>query len=145
MNPMPAIARSDDSADLLRRIADGDEIAFQHLYERLKATCYGLALRVTRDEHIAQDVLQEAFSDVWSQAHRYDPRLASAGAWVTVLTHRRAVDRVRQEESDRRRGTRWATATHDPDHDHVAEVVDMRAEHRLASSAKPLSWPTSGG
>lgn len=134
MNAIPG-ASPEEAVNLVQRVAAGDDAAFRELYEQYAPAAYGLALRVTRDEHLAQDVLQEAFADVWVQADRYDPRLASAGAWVTVLTHRRAVDRVRREQSDRHRGRRWATATHEPDHDHVASVVDLRAEHRSVRQA----------
>ena len=60
MIPMPD-RHQDDSAPLLARIAEGDEVAFRDLYEQMSPAAYGLALRVTRDEHLAQDVLQEAF------------------------------------------------------------------------------------
>jgi RNA polymerase sigma-70 factor, ECF subfamily len=134
MIPMPD-QHVDDHAPLLARIADGDEGAFRELYEQMSPAAYGLALRVTRDEYLAQDVLQEAFAEVWSSAQRYDVAVASARAWVTMLTHRRAVDRVRREQSDRRRSSTWAAASHDPDHDHVAAVVDLRAEHRSVRHA----------
>jgi RNA polymerase sigma-70 factor (ECF subfamily) len=120
---------------LLARVAQGDESAFQALYGVLGPTAYGLALRVTRDEHLAQDVLQEAFTDVWAQAGRFDPAESSARAWITMLTHRRAVDRVRREQADRDRNARWATTTHERDHDSVAEVVELRAEHRRVRHA----------
>lgn len=118
------------ASSLIARVGDQDEDAFRALYRLLAPTAYGLALRVTRDEHLAQDVLQEAFADVWAQAGRFDPAQSSARAWVTMLTHRRAVDRVRREQSDRDRSARWASGSAEPAHDAVAEVVQLRAEHR---------------
>jgi RNA polymerase sigma-70 factor (ECF subfamily) len=120
---------------LLARVAHGDENAFRALYRLLGPSAYGLALRVTRDEHLAQDVLQEAFADVWAQAGRFDPAASSARAWVVMLTHRRAVDRVRREQSDRDRAARWATTSREREHDGVAEVVALRAEHRAVRAA----------
>jgi RNA polymerase sigma-70 factor (ECF subfamily) len=120
---------------LLAAVARGDQAAFRALYREFAPSAYGLALRVTGDEHLAQDVLQEAFADVWAQAGRFDPALSSARAWVTMLTHRRAVDRVRREQSDRDRVTRWASTRGDRDHDGVAEVVALRAEHRQVRAA----------
>ena len=123
------------ASQLIARVADGEEDAFRALYRRLAPSAYGLALRVTRDEHLAQDVLQEAFADVWAQAGRYDPAQSSARAWVTMLTHRRAVDRVRREQADRDRTARWASASSETAHDAVAEVVQLRAEHRRVRQA----------
>jgi RNA polymerase sigma-70 factor (ECF subfamily) len=52
-----------------------------------------------------------------------------------MLTHRRAVDRVRREQSDRDRAARWATTSREREHDGVAEVVALRAEHRAVRAA----------
>jgi RNA polymerase sigma-70 factor (ECF subfamily) len=122
-------------SELVARVAQGDEDAFRLLYRATSPAAYGLALRVTRDEHIAQDVLQEAFADLWAQADRFDPQSSSVRSWVTMLTHRRAVDRVRREQGDRNRVSHWATSTHERDHDSVAEVVEIRAEHRRVRQA----------
>lgn len=133
--------RSDPAAHLLSLVADGDQGGFRQLYELLSPAVYGLALRVTRDEHLAQDVLQETFAEVWSSAGRYDPSLASVRGWVTMLAHRRAVDRVRREQSERQRLQTWTTSAHEPAHDHVAAVVDLRAEHRSVRQALSALTP----
>jgi RNA polymerase sigma-70 factor (ECF subfamily) len=120
---------------LVAQVADGDEVAFRAVYRRYAPPGYGVALRVTRDAHLAQDVLQEAFTDVWKGAAAFDPDASSVRAWVLMLVHRRAVDRVRREQSDRDRGAAWATRSHEPEHDHAAEVVELRAEHRRVRAA----------
>lgn len=135
MSGMTAEELGPSAAALIARIADRDEAAFRSLYRMLGPTAYGLALRVTRDEHLAQDVLQEAFADVWAQAERFDPHLSSARAWVTMLAHRRAVDRVRREQADRDRSARWTASAVDREHDEVAEVVQLRSEHRRVRQA----------
>jgi RNA polymerase sigma-70 factor (ECF subfamily) len=111
-------------------VAAGDEAAFRAVYRRYAPIAYGLALRVVRDPHLAQDALQEAFADIWASAATFDPRSSSVRAWVMLLVHRRAVDRVRREQAERDRGTAWTAGRHEPAHDHVAEVVELRAEHR---------------
>jgi RNA polymerase sigma-70 factor (ECF subfamily) len=135
MSPVPLPAADPSPSELVARVAAGDEDAFRLLYRSHSAAAYGLALRVTRDEHLAQDVLQEAFADLWAQAGRFDPQTSSVRSWVTLLTHRRAVDRVRREQGDRDRVSQWATATRERDHDSVAEVVELRAEHRRVRQA----------
>ncbi len=122
-------------AQLVGGIANGDEDALRGLYRALGPLGYGLALRVTRDPHLAQDVVQEAFTDVWSSAATFDPARSSVRAWVLMLVHRRAVDRVRREQSERSRGTVWVSGRHEREHDQVADVVELRAEHRRVRSA----------
>ena len=136
-------AAADGSAPshLLMRIAAGDETAFADFYELMSPSAYGLALRVTRDTHMAQDVVQETFTEVWRQAARFHPESSSARAWVAMMTHRRAVDRVRREQSDRDRGATWASTSGVRAHDSVAEVVQLRAEHRRVRSAMERLTP----
>jgi RNA polymerase sigma-70 factor, ECF subfamily len=135
MRPVNQRASDPSPDELVVRVAAGDEDAFRTLYRSHSSAAYGLALRVTRDEHMAQDVLQEAFSDLWAHAGRFDPQTSSVRSWVTMLTHRRAVDRVRREQGDRDRVARWVTSTRERDHDSVAEVVELRAEHRRVRQA----------
>ena len=62
---------------------------------------YGLALRVLRDEALAEDAVQEAFLAVWRGAARFIPERAKASTWILTLVHRRAVDLVRREQRRR--------------------------------------------
>jgi len=135
MRLVSATAADPTPSELLARVGAGDEAAFRALYRLQAPSAYGMALRVTRDEHMAQDVLQEAFADVWSQAGRFDPAASSVRSWITMLTHRRAVDRVRREQAERDRVSRWTVSTQERDHDSVAEVVALRAEHRRVRHA----------
>lgn len=123
------------SERLLHGCALGDREAFRALYGRFSSSAYGLALRVLRDEQLAQDAVQEAFTQVWTDAATFDDSLASARSWVMTLVHRRAVDRVRREEADRSRGRAWGTRQVVPAHDSVAEIVELRAEHRRVRTA----------
>jgi RNA polymerase sigma-70 factor (ECF subfamily) len=128
-------ATSPTPAQLVGGIVAGDEDALRALYRAFGSLGYGLALRVTRDPHLAQDVVQEAFTDVWSSAASFDPTRSSVRAWVAMLVHRRAVDRVRREQSERSRGTVWVARRHEREHDQVADVVELRAEHRRVRAA----------
>jgi RNA polymerase sigma-70 factor, ECF subfamily len=126
---------------LLAACAAGERAAFQALYGELSPAAYGLALRVLRDEHLAQDALQEAFTQVWTDADRFDPLTGTARAWIMTIVHRRAVDRVRRDIADRQRGHDWGAGQLDVSHDSVAEIVELRAEHRRVRSALAALTP----
>jgi RNA polymerase sigma-70 factor, ECF subfamily len=101
-SPQAAALRSDlahlsDEA-LVALVARGDEGALGELYDRFGRTAYGLALRILRDDALAEDALQEAFLSVWRTASRFVPERARAGTWILTLVHRRAVDLVRREQ-----------------------------------------------
>jgi RNA polymerase sigma factor (sigma-70 family) len=86
---------------LVALVARGDDAALGELYDRVGGIAYGLALRVLRDERLAEDAVQEGFLTVWRSAAAFRAERAKASTWILTLVHRRAVDLVRRE--DRRR------------------------------------------
>src|SRR3954471_24369677 len=82
-------------------LARSDETALAELYDRFGRVAYGLALRVLRDEKLAEDAVQEGFLAAWRNADRFMPERGKASTWLLTFVHRRAVDLVRRE--DRRR------------------------------------------
>ena len=94
------LAHLSDEA-LVALVARGDETALAELYDRVGRVAFGLALRVLRDDRLAEDAVQEAFLGVWRTAASFTPERAKASTWILTLVHRRAVDLVRREERRR--------------------------------------------
>src|SRR5437868_15186423 len=90
---------SDEALVLLA--ARSQQGALAELYDRYGRPAYGLALRIVRDEALAEDAVQEAFLSVWRTAARFVPERGKASTWILTLVHRRAVDLVRREERRR--------------------------------------------
>lgn len=86
---------------LLRRVAAGDHAALGELYDRYAGLAHGLALRILRDAAEAQDVVQEAFVQMWRQAARYDAARGSPQAWVCTIARTRSLDRLRRRAARR--------------------------------------------
>ena len=82
-------------------MARSHDVALAELYDRFGRVAWGLALRVLRDEALAEDAVQEAFLTAWRTASRFVPERGSARNWLLTLVHRRAVDLVRREERRR--------------------------------------------
>ena len=82
---------------LLSLVAGSDDQALAELYDRFGGVAYGLALRILRDESLAQDAVQDAFLAVWRTADRFLAERAKASTWILTLVHRRAVDLVRRQ------------------------------------------------
>jgi RNA polymerase sigma-70 factor (ECF subfamily) len=114
------LAHLSDEA-VLALVARSEEAALAEIYDRFGAVAYGLALRVLRDEGLAQDAVQDAFLAVWRTAASFSPERGAARTWVLTLVHRRAVDLVRREE--RRRGDPLESAA-EPASD---ELTDQQA------------------
>jgi RNA polymerase sigma factor (sigma-70 family) len=94
------LAHLSDEA-LVALLARSDETALAELYDRYGRVAFGLALRMLRDDALAEDAVQEGFLAVWRTAARFVPERGKASTWILTLVHRRAVDLVRREERRR--------------------------------------------
>ncbi len=56
---------------------------------------HAVALRLTGDHGIAEEVVQETFLALWNRAELFDPAVASLGTWLRAIARNRAVDRLR--------------------------------------------------
>ncbi len=95
-NPTSASgARDLEHAELLQRVARGDQQALSALYDATSRFVYGLILRVVQDAGEAEEVLLDVYTQVWRQASRYSAERGSPLAWLTTIARSRAIDRLR--------------------------------------------------
>jgi RNA polymerase sigma-70 factor (ECF subfamily) len=125
------LAHLSDEA-LVALVARSEQVALAELYDRLGRVAFGVAVRIVRDESLAQDAVQEAFLAVWRSAPRFVPERGSARTWVLTLVHRRAVDLVRREE--RRRSDPVERAP-EPAGEGIAEDALLRMERERVQAA----------
>ena len=86
---------------LLAGFAVGDAGAAETFISRFQGRVYGVALAITRDARLAEDLAQEAFMRAWRHAETFDPRRGSVATWLSVITRNVAVDTMRtQPRSD---------------------------------------------
>ena len=122
-------ARPAAGADLgaqIGLVARGDTAAFDAVYEQIAPSVFGIVWRVIRDPAQSEEVTQDVLLEIWRDASKFDPERGSARAWVMMLAHRRAVDRVRSVQKESERELRVATA--EIPYDEVAEAVESAFE-----------------
>jgi len=92
------VASSTDDADrdVLARVSNGELDALQDLYDRYRTMAYSIALRITADASLAEDVVQDAFLGAWRNAARYVEGRGSVKTWLLSIVHHRAIDAVRR-------------------------------------------------
>ncbi|TJY69931.1 sigma-70 family RNA polymerase sigma factor [Arthrobacter sp. CAU 1506] len=121
--------------ELIRRVALGDEAAFEALYDAVAPTIFGLVRRVVRDPAQSEEVTQEVFVEVWQQAGRFDADRGKALSWILVIAHRRAVDRVRASQASADRDLRQGVKEYQASYDDVADTVELRLESERVAKA----------
>jgi RNA polymerase sigma-70 factor (ECF subfamily) len=90
--------------DLMQLVRRGDPAAFEVVYERHATAAFSLAYRMTGRRNVAEDVVQEAFLNLWRSGARYDHTRGSVRTWVLGIVHNRAIDALRRSlVHDRRR------------------------------------------
>lgn len=123
---------------LMARVARGDEAAFAELYDATSPLAFGVIRRVLRDPSQSEEVLQEVMVELWRTAARFDPERGSVSTWLTTMAHRRAVDRVRSEQSARRRteqDQQGATFVTPDVGDEVTETLHREVERQRVARA----------
>jgi RNA polymerase sigma-70 factor (ECF subfamily) len=98
LEPVAVPERPPDPSDedLLAGLAAGRLEALDALYERYKTMAYGIARRITGDDVLAEDVVQDAFLGAWRSANRYVAGRGSVKTWLLSIVHHRAIDAVRR-------------------------------------------------
>ncbi len=148
--PTGGIARDEQLtrrlSGLVVAVGGGDREAFTELYRLTSHRVFGLALRMSRNRATAEEVTQEVYLQAWSLADRYDERMSSPMGWLMMLTHRRAVDRIRVEHSAANRELVYGQLHMGRDHDVVLEAVEQRMDEsdvlRCLATLTPLQRET---
>ena len=84
-----------EEVELMRRVARGDELALEEIYNRYAGMLKALILRVVGDYGESEEILQEVFVQAWRQADRYNDDRASVSTWLALIARSRAIDRIR--------------------------------------------------
>jgi RNA polymerase sigma-70 factor (ECF subfamily) len=88
------VGRLPDEA-LLSGLSTGDPELAVTFVRRFQHRVFGVAMAVTGDRQLAEDIAQQTFERAWRHAQIYDPRRGSVTTWLTTIAHNLAVDAVR--------------------------------------------------
>ena len=86
-------------AELMRQVAAGDTGGLETLYDRYHSMAYALALRITTETGLAEDVVQDSFLGVWRNAARYAEPKGSVRGWLLAIVRHRAIDAIRRQRN----------------------------------------------
>jgi RNA polymerase sigma-70 factor (ECF subfamily) len=92
--------RSTRLAQLLARTALADQAAFAELYRLTASHLYGVALRILREPAQAEELLQDAFVNIWHHAGSYAAAKAKPQTWLAAIVRNRCLDQLRRHTPD---------------------------------------------
>lgn len=92
MAPAPSLFDYDAAVQACAR---GERFALRALYQREAGWLLGVARRIVRDAELAEDVLQDAFVQIWQHANSFDAQLGSARGWIYTIVRHRALKALR--------------------------------------------------
>lgn len=87
--------------DLMDRINRRDASALRALYDAYGRIAFALAYRVTGEAAAAEEIVQDAFTTVWSRSSSFHTsKGANVRGWILSIVHNRSID-YRRKELDR--------------------------------------------
>ncbi|WP_317442347.1 RNA polymerase sigma factor [Streptomyces collinus] len=93
------VGRLPDEA-LLSGLATGDPELAVTFVRRFQHRVFGVAMTVTGDPQLAEDIAQQTFERAWRHAQIYDSRRGSVTTWLTTIAHNLAIDAVRARRTE---------------------------------------------
>lgn len=126
----------------LEAVAGGNAESLAALYDEASGAIYSLALRILGNPADAEEVLLEVFEQVWRRARSFDPARSGAWRWFTMLTHSRAVDRLRARANKQRREEPapfdgWDVSSREPSPDEASMFRQQQMHIRRSLEALP--------
>ena len=97
---MPADSDSFDYNAALHACALGDEQALKRIYMQDSKRLLGVALRIVRERHLAEDVVHDAFVSIWNKAASFDATRGEGRGWIYSVVRNQALNMVRDRDRE---------------------------------------------
>lgn len=107
--------------ELMTYVSQGSTPALEALYNRHVRNCFGLAMKIVRDPHIAEEVVQDIFVKLWSKPGVFVAERGKFSGWLLTLVHNRSVDKLRRASA----GLAGLTVTLDNDNNGGVALAEI--------------------
>lgn len=132
--------RAKSDAELMKLVMEKNRPALEELYDRYVKLVYSFAMKATRQEQLAREIVQLVFTRLWTTRSGYDPAKGQFVSWLLTVTRNLTVDQIRQERrrpvADELNADGWAELAASPEHEPEAVLARnlVREELQLAYS-----------
>lgn len=111
-----------DDIALIAAISEGDSLALEALYDRYSAIVYRMALRIVKNQELAEDVVQEVFWRVWRRSSSFERDRGRVAQWLFGIAHNLCIDELRRSRS------RPVSVYEDVEHPLIQQLPDQRID-----------------
>ncbi len=98
----PVRVPNPEDMELIRQMRSGDERAFTAFYDRFAPGLFSMIYAILHDQKESEDVLQEAFLQMWKRTATYDATRSSLFTWAVMIARHKAIDRLRSRQRQSR-------------------------------------------
>ena len=122
---------------LIAQVARGDTAAYEMLYDRYSSAGMGLALKITGDQSLAEEVVQETFWRVWRKADLFQNQRGAFTSWFFGITRNLSIDMLRRQRTQGQpadQAEQLIEQVPDPSPG-VSETVWLRSKHEQMRAA----------
>ncbi len=88
--------------ELLRRISEGDNIAFEKLYLETRRGLYAFLYTYLHNHHDVEDAMQDVYLKIKRNIHLYDPT-RNGRAWMLEIAKNHALNEIRRQKKQEQR------------------------------------------
>ena len=89
-----------DDRELWKKFIDGDGVAFDAWYREMAPRLRVFLRHVVGDQQVAEDVMQETFTQLWRNPRRFDPDRGSLRAYLFGIARKQSADWWRKQKPD---------------------------------------------
>lgn len=93
---MPPIKKYSEE-ELILLLKTGDQSAFSYLYDNYAGALNTVICKLISDQHLAEDILQEAFVKIWNNFSSYDATKGRLFTWMLNITRNLTIDTIRSK------------------------------------------------
>jgi RNA polymerase sigma-70 factor (ECF subfamily) len=124
------MTRESRLAELVRKMAAGDQDALARLYDETSSLINGLLLRILRDSEDAEEALLDVYMKAWRHAPAYSPDRSGVQPWLVMMARGIAIDRIRHRRSQPQPAGYFEEAEDSVSPDSSPEEQTLNAERR---------------
>ena len=122
-----------DEKEQLSRLKEGDQVAFEKIYDRYSTRVFQNTLRLTKSQDIAEELLQETFYRIWEKRSLIDTN-KPIKAYLFRIAENLAYDHFRKIAKDKVLSQQLIDIASQY-YDHIDEMIESKENNQILQSA----------